>query len=144
MVEILKQRLASGDLRVPAETQLEILQMDVLDYTPNFTDYSIVANIPYYITSPIIYKFLYETENTPKQMRLLMQEEVADKICEADKKHSYLSLSIAYRSYKTQKLFKVKKEFFTPSPKIESALLAIEPKTQSEGNAETFLRLLSA
>jgi len=38
--------------------------------------YSVIANIPYYITSPILRHFLYEVENKPKDMVILMQKDV--------------------------------------------------------------------
>lgn len=47
-----------------------------------FFNYSVVANIPYYITSPILFRFLHELENKPDEMVILMQKEVGDKICE--------------------------------------------------------------
>jgi 16S rRNA (adenine1518-N6/adenine1519-N6)-dimethyltransferase len=49
---------------------------------PVLSQFSIIANIPYYITSPILFRFLHELENKPEEMVILMQKEVGDKICE--------------------------------------------------------------
>jgi 16S rRNA A1518/A1519 N6-dimethyltransferase RsmA/KsgA/DIM1 with predicted DNA glycosylase/AP lyase activity len=43
---------------------------------PAYENYSVIANIPYYITSPILFRFLYELSNTPKEMVIMMQKEV--------------------------------------------------------------------
>jgi 16S rRNA (adenine1518-N6/adenine1519-N6)-dimethyltransferase len=51
-----------------------------LKYLPNISDYTVIANIPYYITSPILRHFLYDIKNKPEEMLILMQKDVADKI----------------------------------------------------------------
>ncbi|NCO31751.1 hypothetical protein GW891_02900 [bacterium] len=50
--------------------------IDVLKYIPSFSNYSVIANIPYYITSPILRHFLYDVENKPESMVILMQKDV--------------------------------------------------------------------
>ena len=60
-------------------TYLTIHQGDVLDFTPIRTS-KVIANIPYYITSPILFRFLYLVALTPSELIVLMQKEVADKI----------------------------------------------------------------
>lgn len=93
MVHILESRINEGDLTIPEETDFNIIEGDVLKYVPDHSNrdtsifsedshYSVVANIPYYITSPILFRFLHELENKPREMVILMQKEVGDKICE--------------------------------------------------------------
>jgi len=54
---------------------------DVLKFSPNFEKYSLIANIPYYITSPILFHFLYpQNFAVPEEMVILMQKEVGEKI----------------------------------------------------------------
>lgn len=53
-----------------------IYHTDILKYTPLYEQYSVIANIPYYITSPILFYFLYELERVPEEMVIMMQEEV--------------------------------------------------------------------
>ncbi|USN59452.1 MAG: hypothetical protein H6767_03955 [Candidatus Peribacteria bacterium] len=43
-------------------------------------NYSVIANIPYYITSPILRHFLYEVSTSPQEMAIMMQEDVGRKI----------------------------------------------------------------
>lgn len=59
----------------------DILQTDIQDIYPENTPYAIIANIPYNITSPILKKFLSETSNKPEYMLLMVQKEVAEKVC---------------------------------------------------------------
>ncbi|MFA6315480.1 MAG: 16S rRNA (adenine(1518)-N(6)/adenine(1519)-N(6))-dimethyltransferase RsmA [Candidatus Paceibacterota bacterium] len=87
-------------------------------------DYSIVANIPYYITGAILQKFL-EEDYRPKRMVLLVQKEVADRIVAHDNKESILSVSVkAFGSPKIAQ--RVPRGAFTPPPSVESAILCIE------------------
>lgn len=86
--------------------------------------YKLVANIPYYLTGQIIRMFLDAGEK-PQKMILMVQKEVAVRIVARDKKESILS--IAVKAYGTPKLIKkVPARYFTPAPKVDSAILAIE------------------
>jgi len=58
----------------------QIFHQDVLQFVPGFQNYSVVANIPYYITSPILRHFLYDIAHSPQEMLILMQQDVGDKI----------------------------------------------------------------
>ena len=85
--------------------------------------YKIVANIPYYITSPIIKLFLESSVN-PKEIILLVQKEVAERICGAPGKMSVLALSV--QIYGEPKIIDfVSKNSFWPPPKVDSAILKI-------------------
>jgi 16S rRNA (adenine1518-N6/adenine1519-N6)-dimethyltransferase len=58
-------------------SKLQIVHQDVLQFSPVFLRYSVIANIPYYITSPILFHFLYAQDFTPPEsMVIMMQEEV--------------------------------------------------------------------
>jgi len=86
-------------------------------------DYKIIANIPYNITGAILKKFL-SCDNQPERIVLLVQKEVAERIVVRDSKESILSLSV--KAYGTPKyVMKVHKRFFTPEPKVDSAIIAI-------------------
>ena len=86
--------------------------------------YKLVANIPYYLTGQIIRTFL-EAKNKPELMVLMVQKEVATRIVARDKKESILS--VAVKVYGTPKLVKkVPARYFSPAPKVDSAVLLIE------------------
>ena len=92
-------------------------------------NYKIIANIPYYLTSPLIRKFL-ETENKPDFMVLMVQKEVAQRICSKPPDMSLLSVSVQF--YADPKIITyVSKNCFWPSPKVDSAIIKIIPRGQT-------------
>ncbi|MEK7122073.1 MAG: 16S rRNA (adenine(1518)-N(6)/adenine(1519)-N(6))-dimethyltransferase RsmA, partial [Patescibacteria group bacterium] len=113
-------------------SKLEIIQGDILKIDPktyNLKDktYKIVANLPYYITSRFLRRFL-ESDCQPAAMTLMIQKEVAQRI----------TLNVGARPPKTNLLaisvqvfgqpkiaFKVSKNYFSPAPKVDSAVIAI-------------------
>jgi len=103
---------------------LEIIETDALKFTPaENSNYKIVANIPYYISSPILNHFLGQ-KNKPLSMTLLTQKEVAQKIC--DKKNESI-LSLEVKIFGRPKIVDtVKNTAFFPAPKVDSAILHIE------------------
>lgn len=104
--------------------QLELIEGDALTVRNRIThSYKLVANIPYYITGEIIRKFLTSPE-PPQSMTLLVQKEVAERIVARNNKESILSLSV--KIYGEPKLVaKVPARFFSPKPKVDSAILHI-------------------
>ncbi len=88
--------------------------------------YKIVANIPYYITAPII-RALLSLQAQPSSLTLMVQDEVADRLAAKPGNMSLLSLMAQY--YATvQKKFFLKKESFDPVLKVDSAVIQITPK----------------
>ncbi|MCX6754579.1 MAG: 16S rRNA (adenine(1518)-N(6)/adenine(1519)-N(6))-dimethyltransferase RsmA [Candidatus Nomurabacteria bacterium] len=101
----------------------DILEIEVKDFGLKSGQYKIIANIPYNITGAIFKKFL-SSPDQPKTMILLVQKEVAERIVARDGKESILSLSV--KAYGTPKYtMKVAKRFFSPSPKVDSAIISI-------------------
>lgn len=142
MIEILDDRNMRWELN-PWEINFKIHNQDVLKFTPEFQEYSVIANIPYYITSPILRHFLYDLENKPENMIILMQKDVGDKILWKWKnKSSVLSLMIEKKCSVSQEIF-VAKENFIPAPKIESSVLLFETHNIYENiDDEKFLEVI--
>lgn len=117
MVEILKTLCINC-------TNLTVRTMDILRFDPtDFGSYKIIANVPYYITSKILRKFL-EEKNKPKEMVLLVQKEVAERICATPNRMSVLSVSVQF--YGNPKLIGiVPREAFYPTPQVSSAIIKI-------------------
>ena len=88
--------------------------------------YKIVANIPYYITAPII-RTLLSLPLQPASMTLMVQDEVADRLTAKPGSMSLLSIMAQYYA-DVQKKFFVKKESFDPMPKVDSAVIQVIPK----------------
>jgi 16S rRNA (adenine1518-N6/adenine1519-N6)-dimethyltransferase len=92
--------------------------------------YKVIANIPYYITSPIIRLFL-ETKYPPTEMLLMVQKEVAERICTKAGKMSILALSVQYYA-DAELLFTVPAEAFSPVPEVDSAVIRITLNSKRE------------
>ena len=107
------------------EGKLSLIGGDILEYgTENLSNYKVVANIPYYITGIIIRTFL-TADNQPQNMVILIQKEVAERIITRDGKESILSMSV--KAYgKPSIVSKVPRRYFSPPPKVDSAILLIE------------------
>lgn len=107
--------------------------MDVLDYEPPFSNYQVIANIPYYITSPILDRFLYGASLRPEAMVILMQKEVAERIIAKDGKESGLSLFCKNACSKIEHVANVPAGCFRPAPKVDSAVLRFFGRTNENG-----------
>lgn len=93
---------------------------------------TVIANIPYYITSPIIMALLEQKERFQKIV-LMVQEEVADRLESLPGKKSYGSLTLAVQyQADVRKAFRVPAMFFTPPPKVDSAVVVLEGHSRYE------------
>ena len=97
--------------------------------------YKIVANLPYYITTPILSKFLL-ADNKPESITVMVQKEVGDRICAKNGTSDYGYFSVFCQSIADVKEVRfVPKEMFTPMPKIDSCIIHfsnIKEKTLDE------------
>jgi len=104
---------------------LEISEADIMrfDFTLLPNDYKIVANIPYYLTSGLL-RLISETANPPKIAVLLVQKEVAERVCAKPGQTSLLSIS-TQMYFKTSLGVVVPAALFTPPPKVDSQVLIL-------------------
>lgn len=101
----------------------DVLETDLKEYVGVGT--KVVANIPYYITSPIINK-LIENRDVIDEIYIMVQKEVAERICaKKGKERSVLTLAVEYFG-EAEYLFTIPKEAFTPIPKVDSAFMSIK------------------
>ena len=123
--------LISGDIRRFDERKIE-------------SGYKIAANLPFYLTAPIIRKFL-ESENPPKELTLIVQKEVAQRIIAKPPQMSLLAVSVQFYA-KPKIVSYISKNCFWPSPKVDSAILKITPKIQTSEKklAEVFFKIAKA
>lgn len=103
---------------------------------PN-TKYKVIANLPYYITSPVIRKFLESDDpclpagRLPTEMILMVQKEVAERIVSKPGKMSLLSVAVQYYA-QPEILFYVRRENFNPVPEIDSAVIRVTRNVKRE------------
>ena len=127
-------------------SNIDLILGDALEYHyGDLPDFKVVANIPYYITAPIIFKLLEARKNL-KSMTLTVQKEVAERIVAKPGKKDYGVLSIMVQYYaKTYFAFMIPKEAFRPVPKVDSAVIHMEilerPSVQVE-NEEAFFKIV--
>lgn len=101
----------------------DILETDLREIIGANT--KVVANIPYYITSPIINK-LIEHRDLIDEVYLMVQKEVGERVsATSGKERSVLTLAVEYFG-EAEYLFTIPKEFFTPVPKIDSGFIGIK------------------
>ena len=121
-------------------TNLEVINADILkfDFAGISGPYVVVGNIPYYITSPIIEKVL-TAPNLPEKVVLLMQKEVAERVC--SDKESVLSLFVKNRS-EVELGPVVLRDEFEPAPKVDSRVLVLEPFKNGPKYGEETMELI--
>lgn len=133
-------RLLMGDIR-DTHLQEELFYLAALGTGP----YKIVANIPYYITG-MLFRLFLEQLRQPTQIVFLIQKEVADGIVARDSKEGILSLSV--KAYGVPRIVaKVKKEAFSPPPKVDSAIVSVDQisRDRLQGLAdEDYFRVVKA
>ena len=102
------------------------INSDIEKYKKDYKNIILVANLPYYITTPIILGLLSKT-NLIKRYIMMMQVEVADRICGKPKTKDYnaLSIAIGYRAL-ASKCFNVSRKVFIPEPNVDSAVIKLD------------------
>ena len=105
----------------------DILDQNINSIESNFNgEYKMVANLPYYITTPIIFKFLEESKNLTT-MVIMVQKEVAERLCAAPKNSSYGAITASINLWGKAKITRiVKRNMFTPAPNVDSAIVRID------------------
>ncbi|VEU77957.1 16S rRNA (adenine(1518)-N(6)/adenine(1519)-N(6))-dimethyltransferase RsmA [Mycoplasmopsis columbinasalis] len=100
----------------------DFLQTDLNSYK----GYEVVGNIPYYITSDILFK-LFDYRYCFKKAYLMVQNEVADRLVAKPNTNAYSKLTLtAQHIAKVTKCFKVPSSAFNPMPKVDSAIIMLE------------------
>ena len=130
---------------------LEIIEADVLrlnfkDIIPVNKRVKIVGNLPYSISSPLLFK-IYDQKELISECYFLLQKEVAERICASPHTKAFAPLSIIFQIFFSAKIvFYVSRTSFTPQPKVDSAFISLikreEPlfKINSEEKFFSFLK----
>jgi 16S rRNA (adenine1518-N6/adenine1519-N6)-dimethyltransferase len=123
----------------------DILHMNVMELVKKYAkdeSYKVVANIPYYITAPIIRLFL-ELPAQPQEIILMVQKEVAQRLVAKPGGMSLLAVSAQYYA-DVEYLFSVPKEDFDPVPKVDSAIIKLKIKNEElkTDDAKNFFRIV--
>ncbi|CDQ37781.1 MULTISPECIES: 16S rRNA (adenine(1518)-N(6)/adenine(1519)-N(6))-dimethyltransferase RsmA [Virgibacillus] len=129
----------------------DILEADVANMITTYFKHEqpihLVANLPYYITTPILMKILRE-DLAVNSFTVMIQKEVAERMAAGPNNKSYGSLSIAIQYYtKAEVVMHVPKRAFMPQPNVDSSILKlvkrIQPPVQVD-NEDFFFRMVQA
>ena len=127
---------------------VSVLCQDALTLDPasHFTEgYKVVANLPYYVATPLIRKYL-TARPTPTAMVVMVQKEVADTIAAQPGRMGLLSVIV--QMHGTAKvLFSVPPKAFKPRPKVTSAVIRIDPYSEPlvpVGDLDAFIEFVAA
>ncbi len=133
-IELDKKLLPILDETLSEFDNIKIINDDVLKVDLNKLiaeefagmDVVVCANLPYYITSPVIMKLL-EEKLSIKSIIVMVQKEAADRLCAApgSRECGAVSLAVSYYS-NPQILFKVSRGSFMPSPNVDSAVIKLD------------------
>jgi len=104
----------------------DILEVSLENWVRKPEELLVIGNIPYNITTPIIFRLLGRPR--PREIVLMVQDEVAERIVAPVGTKEYGALSIGVRSVaKAERLFKVGRGGFRPVPGVDSAIIRITP-----------------
>lgn len=141
MVAILKEQLECLNVRNVQVVLGDILKIEPRSFAKSRGEiensFKIVGNLPFYLTAPVIRKFL-ESENPPKEMILVVQKEVAQRICAKPPDMNLLAVAVQFYASPSQISSKfararpkiisyISRRSFWPSPKVDSAIIKIVP-----------------
>jgi len=124
---------------------LQIIKGDILGFNLNDlpSGYKVVANIPYYLTSNLI-RLLSESKNPPISISLLVQKEVAERVCATPGQMSILGISAQFY-YDCQLGIIVPAAKFRPPPKVDSQVIHMRRKSGKNNiNTKQFFRVVKA
>ena len=112
--------------------------------TIKYENLYVIANIPYYITTPIIKKITFANIN-PQGLVLMVQKEVADRLSAKPqtKDYGYITVLLNY-FYDIKKLFNVSKNCFYPRPNVDSAIIKLTPNNKEKTDFNIFNNLIES
>lgn len=110
---------------------VDLVFQDVLSVATDKIDdmfdgqYHMIANLPYYITTPIIFKFLEESKKL-KTLTIMVQQEVADRLIAKENTADYGAITASIGTIGEAKIVKrINRKMFTPAPNVDSAIVQI-------------------
>ena len=101
-------------------------KINLKEFEEEIGEYSVVANLPYYITTPLVAKFLEESEKV-QSLSIMVQEEVAERFCAKEDTPEYGSITASIALKGEAKIVKrVSRNLFMPRPNVDSAVVKID------------------
>ena len=146
LIPILNENLEEFDnVKLINEDILKVDLKKIVEEEFNGESFKVVSNLPYYITTPII-EMLITRDLACKDMTIMVQKEVGERMVASEKDKDYSSLSVFIKFYTEAKiLVKLPKSVFMPQPKIDSTILKLKLRVYDENvDQETLFKLVRA
>lgn len=124
----------------------DFLKVDLRDFEKEYGGYSVVANIPYYVTTPLITKILEESKLC-KSLTVMVQEEVAERLCARENTPEYGAITAVIALRASAEIVKrVPREMFIPRPNVDSAVvkMTVEDGRIAVADPETYKKTVHA
>lgn len=143
LIELLKETFKNTNVEI---AEGDILKLDIETLFKNSkleignSDYKVVGNIPYYITSHFL-RTVFEKWPRPKLIVLTVQKEVAQRIVAKPPRMNLLALSVQFFS-EPKIIGYISKKNFRPRPKVDSAIIKLIPKEKPAVDPEKFFKLV--
>lgn len=122
MVNILKNRFNNENLEIIND---DILKVDLNEIINKYGKIKVVANLPYYITTPIVMKLLEEEYNI-ESITVMVQKEVGERLCAEPGSRDFGAVTVAVNYYSNAKIvIDVPKDNFLPIPEVDSCVIKL-------------------
>lgn len=124
-----KQYFANSNLIIHEQDALKFeLATLISDKNSNQQKIHLIGNLPYNISTPLLFRFLQQIDNI-SEMIFMLQKEVVDRIIAEENSRYFGRLSVMMQTFfHVEKLFDVPPESFIPAPKVMSSVIRIIPK----------------
>ena len=144
MVKILGNRFNNENLEIINE---DILKINLNEITKKYGKIKVVANLPYYITTPIVMKLL-EEEYQIESITVMVQKEVGERLCAVPGSRDFGAVTLGVNYYSSAKIIiDVPKDNFLPVPEVDSCVIKLDileaPPVELK-DKKRFFRLIKA
>ncbi len=127
LMPVLSRTLAGLDDRVEVVFRDVMKESDAAIDAAVGSDYALVANLPYYITTPVLMRFI-ERDNAPKSITVMVQKEVGDRLCAMPGTADYGAITASVALAGRAEIMRiVPRTLFYPQPKVDSCIVRIVP-----------------
>ena len=149
LIPILEEQFKDfPNIRVVNEDALKVNFDDVVkNFAPEASKYKMIANLPYYITTPLLFNAL-EKADLLSQIVVMVQKEVGERLQASPSTKDYGALTLMANYYaKVEYMFTVSKKLFSPEPEVDSAIVKFtkyEKRQLSIKEEEMFKKIVKA